>query len=670
MELGDYCGRWGRSIRSGTLWRIGIVAGLLLVHRLAFFSLYRHVGSAAFVVAMLPCVVAGAQLGIGGGLITVVAAAAVDDYLARSVGLADQNSIAAFILSIAANLSLAMGAAMVARSSRRLKAANAQMAREVLRREQSEALMVARERRNTEVLECLGEGVGLFDDADRCVFANPAWYRTLDKGEGAILGFTFAEHLDAASQERVAEHRADSPTTQRSYEVVLAGPHPKVLLVTETRVTGDEPGRGNRTLRVVRDDTERIENEKKQREFEQQLQRGQALQSLAVLAGGVAHDFNNLLSGVVGNAEYALRRVPISAPKELGVCLEEIRGFATEATQLSRQMLAYAGRRSLAASPIDINAEIREALRLLHSTIESQAKLELDFEEGLSTVKGDRLQLRQVVTNLVLNALDAMAPRRGNLTIRTRSTRMRTEDVDRVRGSDVSRSGRYLEITVEDTGVGIPAEIRERIFEPFFSTKAPGRGMGLAATIGIVRSHHGFVDVSSVEGQGSTFRVLLPLTSESEPVNANAPKKYDRPANEGCILLIDDEPAVRIVTQRLLVDLGQKVLIAEDGRRGLDLFAQHHAKIDLVLLDLTMPELSGADVLAKLRELNRNVNVVVTSGFHPSDASALLKLPNVVGFLEKPHTAANLESIVRSFCGVGRANHARQSSTAEWVCGQ
>lgn len=666
MKLGDHRGRFGWGITWDGAWRVGVVAGLLLIHRLTFPSLYPYVDSAAFVVGMLPCVVAGSLLGIVGGLLTVVAAAALDGYLATSVGLAAQTGIAAFILSIAANLSLAMGAALVARSSRRLKAANAQMALEVRRREQSENLMAARERRNTEVLECLGEGVGLFDEADCCVFANPAWHRTFGKDESSILGMTFAAHLDAASQARVAQLCAESTAAQRSYEVVLDGATPKVLLVTETRVTGDDPGRGNRTLRVVRDDTQRIESEKKQRDFEQQMQRGQALQSLAVLAGGVAHDFNNLLSGVVGNAEFALRRVPPSAPPELGQCIEEICGFATEATQLSRQMLAYAGRRSLAASPIDINAEIREALRLLHSTIESQAMLELDFEQGLSAVKGDRLQLRQVVTNLVLNALDAMASHRGNLTIRTRAMQLQNDDLLCLRVPQEARAGKYVEIVVEDSGVGIPPEIRERIFEPFFSTKAPGRGMGLAATIGIVRSHHGVVDVRSEVGRGSTFRVMLPLTSESDTTALQAPVRRGKPTRAGCILLIDDEPAVRIVTRRLLQDLGQRVLTAADGHRGLEQFRQHHATIDLVLLDLTMPELSGAEVLAGLREISSDVHVVVTSGFHPSDASALLKLPNVVGFLEKPHTIANLESIVSSFC-VGSKSHRYAAGAADWV---
>jgi two-component system cell cycle sensor histidine kinase/response regulator CckA len=419
-------------------------------------------------------------------------------------------------------------------------------------------------------------------------------------------------------------------------------------LVTETRLESSELDSMSRTLRVVRDLTHRIESDKKQRELERQLQRGQALQSLAVLAGGVAHDFNNLLSGVVGNAEYALRKVPASAPPELTKCIAEILEFAGEAGQLSRQMLAYAGRRSLAIGVVDVNAEVREALRLLHSTIEAQALLRVELLDGLPTVKADRLQLRQIVTNLVLNALDAMAPNRGTLTIRTQTDCIDEDHLAGTGAFEGLQSGQYVSICVSDTGVGIAAEIKDRIFEPFFSTKAPGRGIGLAATAGIVQTHRGCIDVVSEPGRGATFRILLPLAQEPRTSTRRLTPTDLKLSRSASILLIDDEAAVRVVTNRLLTDLGQRVMTADGGRRGLELFRQHHATIDLVLLDLTMPDLSGAEVLDELRRIRQDVNVVVTSGFHPSNASDLLSRPNVVGFLEKPHNSANLEAIVAS----------------------
>ncbi|HMA92684.1 MAG TPA: ATP-binding protein [Polyangiaceae bacterium] len=644
-----------RHLRWDYVRRIALVIGLVLAYWFTFLPLFRVVDSAAFMVAVIPCLVSGGLLGITGGLATVLVTVLIDRQLALTVGIAAETGIPALVMTLITKLVLAIGAGIVAQSSRRLRAANAQMAREVSRRVRSEALLAARERRNAAVLEGLGEGVGLFDDADKCVYANPAWCKIFGKGNKEILGTSFSRYLDSSSQVQLAENRAERGANAGSYEVVLGTGEQRVLLVTESQLVGDASYRINRTLRVVRDVTDRIESERKQREFQQQLQRGQALQSLAVLAGGVAHDFNNLLSGVIGNAEFALRRVPNSAPRELTQCLEEIRGFANEATQLSRQMLAYAGRRSLSVMPIDTNLEVREALRLLHATIEAQAVLTLEMQEGLPTVKADRLQLRQVVTNLVLNALDAMAPERGQLSIRTRSLEMGSQELSLIVGSEELPAGTYVEIAVEDTGIGIPTELKDRIFEPFFSTKSPGRGMGLAASLGIVRAHHGAIDVSSEPGKGSTFRVLLPLAQEiGTPVRLFASSDQD-PARAGCILLIDDEAAVRIATNRLLTDLGQRVMTADSGRRGLELFRQYHSSIDLVLLDLTMPELSGADVLDALREIRNDVAVVVTSGFHPSNAASLLNFPNVVGFLEKPHTLGNLQAMVNSQMGKPRS---------------
>lgn len=619
---------------------------MLLAYRLAFFPLHRHIEGAAFMLAMIPCLASGLLLGVRGGLATVLVSAFLDRSLAMAVVDAPTTGASALVMAMVTKVVLAVGAGLIAQSSRRLTAAYACMATEARCRQVSEARLAASLRRNRALVDSLGEGLGLFDEADICVFANPALYKVFGKDKTKILGVPFSEHLDEASQQRVTANRNAPSAAQRSYEIVPRDREKSVLLVTETQLVGDELESANRTLRVVRDLTERIESDKKQQELERQLQRGQALQSLAVLAGGVAHDFNNLLSGIVGNAEYALRRVPRSAPLELTQCLDEIRGFAGEASQLSRQMLAYAGRRSLAVSAVNVNTEVRAALRLLHSTIEAHAQLRLELTEDLSAVKADRLQLRQVVTNLVLNALDAMELQRGTLTIRTHAERLDDAELARIQAPEGLAAGTYVKISVEDTGIGIPEELKDRIFEPFFSTKSPGRGMGLAASVGIVRSHRGWLDVMSELGKGTTFRILLPSARETQPPIRRLTPMDLSPARSGSILLIDDEAAVRVVTNRLLMDLGQRVMTADSGRRGLELFKQHCATIDLVVLDLTMPELSGAEVLAELRRIRHDVNVVVTSGFHPSNAADLLNLPNVIGFLEKPHTVADLEAIV------------------------
>jgi nitrogen-specific signal transduction histidine kinase/CheY-like chemotaxis protein len=414
------------------------------------------------------------------------------------------------------------------------------------------------------------------------------------------------------------------------------------------------------TLRVVRDLTDRVVTERRQRDLERELQRSQALQSLAVMAGGVAHDFNNLLCGVVGNADVALRKLPSDAPPVLSRCLTEIMTFAGEAAQLSKQMLAYAGRRSLAIQALEINAELSTALRLLHATVESKAHLVLELGEGLPAVGADRFQLRQVVTNLILNSLDAMEGKGGTLTLRTEAVRLEASGDDPYRLA----AGEYVKVTVSDTGAGVPPEARERLFEPFFSTKGAGRGMGLAAAAGIVRAHRGWLGIDGTSMHGTKFSILLPVAQESMPRRSKSPAPASTVVPGRSILLIDDEPAVRLVTGRMLSELGHQVVTADSGRRGLELFKEQPDAIDLVVLDLTMPEQSGEQTLDQLRVVRSNVPVVVTSGFQAEDASMLLQMPNVVGFLDKPHTMISLEMLLASVAQHAPSNKVPAAASA------
>jgi PAS domain S-box-containing protein len=492
------------------------------------------------------------------------------------------------------------------------------------------------------LVESLGEGVGLFDARDRVVFANEALAGTLGVARDELSTKTFGEFLTEESRRTLAAGAANAGEC-RAYEVVLERNASTLLLVTETRFNPNG-SQDELTLRVVRDLTDRVVTERRQRDLERELQRSQALQSLAIMAGGVAHDFNNLLCGVVGNAEVALRKVPSDAPPVLSRCIAEVITFAGEAAQLSRQMLAYAGRRSLAIQALQINAELSAALRLLHATVESKAHLVLELGEGLPAVGADRFQLRQVVTNLILNALDAMEGTRGTLTLRTDSVRLETPSNEPYGLA----AGGYVKVTVSDTGAGIRPEAREHLFEPFFSTKGAGRGMGLAAAAGIVRAHRGWLGVDGTSTQGTSFGILLPVAQESLLGRSISPAPSNLAPPARSILLIDDEPAVRLVTGRMLSELGHQVVTADSGRRGLEVLKEQPNAIDLVILDLTMPEQTGEQTLDQLRVVRNAVPVVITSGFQAEDASMLLQKPNVVGFLDKPHTMTSLEMLLAS----------------------
>ena len=621
--------------------RSGILAALIVTYGFAFTALYARIGSPAFLPGLAICLVAAVLLGLRGAMAVIVAVIIIDRIHALELPQTLENGPIAGVIALLVKLVLAGGLGLILDSRRRTLALNAELEREIEARERSEQSLRDSESMQRALVESLGEGVGLFDAQDRVVFGNQALASTLGVARDELSTKTFAEFL---TEESRATLTATSPDTgeRRSYEVVLEQNTSTLLLVTESRFAPNG-SHDALTLRVVRDLTDRVVTERRQRDLERELQRSQALQSLAVMAGGVAHDFNNLLCGVVGNADVGLRKLPSDAPPVLTRCLTEIMAFAKEAAQLSKQMLAYAGRRSLAMQALDFNGELSAALRLLHATVESKAHLVLELGDALPPVGADRFQLRQVVTNLILNALDAMEGKRGTLTLRTEYLRVDASDGEAYGVG----AGRYVKVTVTDTGSGIRPEAREHLFEPFFSTKGTGRGMGLAAAAGIVRAHRGWLGVAGTSSQGTSFSVLLPVAHEAMASRTTTPLAFNAASPPRSILLIDDEPAVRLVTGRMLSELGHRVVTADSGRRGIELL-KREPTIDLVVLDLTMPEQSGESTLDELRRVRSNIPVLITSGFQAEDASTLLQRPNVVGFLDKPHTMTSLEMLLAS----------------------
>jgi PAS domain S-box-containing protein len=628
--------------RPSVVVRCSILAALVIAYFGSFRSLHGLIEDRAFLLGIAICLLAAAWFGVRGALVVIAGVALIDRGYAMDLPGRPETGIIAGIIALLVKLVLAGGLGLVVDSRRRTLALNAELRRQKEAREHSEERLRDSEGMQRALVESLGEGVGLFDTHDRVVFANRALAETLGVTHDELSAKTFSEFLTEDSRRTLAE-TTPNVGERRSYEVVLERNASTLLLVTETRFhPNGSPD--DLTLRVVRDLTDRVVTERRQRDLERELQRSQALQSLAVMAGGVAHDFNNLLCGVVGNAEVALRKVPRDAPPVLSRSLTEIRTFAGEAAQLSKQMLAYAGRRSLAIQALEINAEVSAALRLLHATVESKAHLVLELGEKLPAVGADRFQLRQVVTNLILNALDAMDGKRGILKLRTESVRL---EAARNEPYGVG-AGDYVKVTVSDTGAGIGPEAREHLFEPFFSTKGAGRGMGLAAAAGIVRAHRGWLGVERTSTQGTTFGLLLPIAQESMRRRSTSPVPSHAAPRALSILLIDDEPAVRLVTGRMLSELGHQVVTAESGRRGVELLKEQPDAIDLVVLDLTMPEQSGEQTLGELRAVRSTMPVVITSGFQAEDASTLLRMPNVVGFLDKPHTMTSLEMVLAS----------------------
>ena len=395
---------------------------------------------------------------------------------------------------------------------------------------------------------------------------------------------------------------------------------------------------------TVRDITERKRAEQQQRELETRVQQAQKLESLGILAGGIAHDFNNLLTAIVGHANLALMDLAPESP--VRDSLREIDKASGRAAELCRQMLAYAGKGRFVVESINLSRLIEELTHLLRVSISKKVLLRCQLAEGLPAVEADPAQLRQVAMNLVINAAEAIGDTEGVIAI---TTGVMHCDEDYLRGSHLIEPpapGRYVFLEVADTGCGMDEKTRVRIFDPFFTTKFTGRGLGLAAVLGIVRSHRGMLKVASERGRGTTFRVLFPAGSgiaAGEAPGGNLPPWR----GTGTILLVDDQESVRTVGGRMLERCGFIVLRACDGREAVDLFRAHASEIVCVVLDLAMPHMDGEETYRELRRLQPDVRVLLASGFGEQEVAQRFRGAGLAGFVEKPYRVETLNTKLR-----------------------
>jgi len=391
--------------------------------------------------------------------------------------------------------------------------------------------------------------------------------------------------------------------------------------------------------------------EEERERLEAQVRHAQKLESLGVLAGGIAHDFNNLLTGVLGNIELGLLQVEEGSSAARS--FTEARVSAERAADLSRQMLAYSGKGNFVIEAVDVNALVSEIGNLLEVSVSKNVALSYDLHGGLPPVVADVTQLHQVLLNLVTNASDSIGDEGGVVTLRTG-----IRDCDRAYLSetyldDHLAEGDYLFIEVSDTGCGMDPETMQRIFDPFFSTKFTGRGLGLASALGIVRGHSGAIKVASGEGSGTTFTVLLPV---GNCVSAMRPEKeVEAASNEGVgiVLLVDDEDAVRDIGMRLLEQAGFAVVGAADGCEAVDYYREHCDDVSCVLLDLTMPRMGGEETFQELRKIREDVRVVLSSGFSEQEVVGRFAEGGICGFVQKPYRFEKLVAEVEAAARAG-----------------
>lgn len=403
----------------------------------------------------------------------------------------------------------------------------------------------------------------------------------------------------------------------------------------------DAAGHARGCVAAVQDVTAQKLASQERLAFERRLQETQKLESLGVLAGGIAHDFNNLLTGILGNASIArLELPPGHAPVRLA--LDHLEQAAMRAADLCKQMLAYAGKGRFVVQPLGLSRLVKETTELLDVSIGKKVAMQLQLAEGLPAFQGDATQIRQVLMNLVINASEAIGDKTGIISIRTSVLHASADYLERMAFCEQVEEGRYVCLEVSDTGVGMDKATLARIFDPFFTTKFTGRGLGLAAAMGIVRGHKGALKVYSEPGRGTTFKLLFPaLGQQATPpdlvARSTAVHRYS-----GTILIADDEEAVRTVATRVLRNAGFKVLAAADGFQAVDLVRETKEEFALVLLDLTMPRMDGEEAFRLMRQMRPGLRVVIMSGFNEQDTTHRFVGRGLAGFMPKPFTAEML----------------------------
>ena len=475
------------------------------------------------------------------------------------------------------------------------------------------------------------------DEEGRFLLANRAVADAYGTTVDRLIGHTDSEYT--RSEEEARHFREDDLRVMRSGDRKVVPEEPitdargRVRWLQTTKIPFAFSGTGRpAVLGVSIDITER-------KAAEEALRRAAKEESLSVLAGGVAHDFNNLLAAILGHASLALKQLPEANPARRHV--EKAASAVERAADLTRQMLAYSGRGHFVIRPTDVNALARENLPLLEVAVPKAVRLEAQLAPDLPMVDADVGQVQQVLMNLVINAAEAIGERGGTVTLATEVRDVTATDHRLWRASGQPLApGRYVALEVRDDGPGMDAETVDRIFEPFFTTKFTGRGLGLAAVLGVVRGHRGALSVESAPGRGTVFRILFTPSAQTAPASAAAASEPER--RGATVLLIDDEEAVREMVGEVLEHEGMSVLRAEDGARGVALFAELRDRIDVVLLDLSMPGLSGEETYRRLCEIDSGVRVILSSGYDRDEAKGRFGGRGPAGFIQKPYRPEQL----------------------------
>lgn len=492
------------------------------------------------------------------------------------------------------------------------------------------------------LLENSTDLIALLNSEGVIIYASPSTERVLGYGLGRYSGRVFTDfvHSDDLPELRFLMAnlliRSGSQTTTQ-YRMRHQNGSWRWIEATVTNLLHQSNVQA--VIMNYRDITERWR-------AEEALRQAQKMEGLGVLAGGVAHDFNNLLTAMMSQISLASLQLPAASP--LRPHIDKARMAAERAADLTRQLLAYSGREQLEMKPVQLNSLIQENLHLFSVAIPKHIALQLNLAEPLPTIDGDLGQIQQIIMNLLINAVEAVGDRPGQVTVTTGIQSVQTNDTELAKFTGTPLfPGEYVLLQIRDSGHGMDETTLSRIFDPFFTTKFTGRGLGLSAVLGIVRGHRGGLTVESRFGQGTTFHIVFPAGQTQFPLAPPPMSIQSKPIPSRTLLVIDDEYPIREAITDIMALARIPVIVAYDGLNGLALFQQHQAEIGLVLLDLSMPGLSGEETLAHLLTLDPHIKIILSSGYSQSEVRNLLTNQRIVAFLQKPFGFQELIEIVQ-----------------------
>jgi PAS domain S-box-containing protein len=440
------------------------------------------------------------------------------------------------------------------------------------------------------------------------------------------------EH-QARARERMARLRQGEDLAREEWEITRRDGGKRRVLVSGSVI---RVGAREHVLLLMQDVTE-------QRQLERRMAEAQKLESLGALAGGVAHDFNNLLTGIIGGAEVALLDLEQGHPAREALCV--IQESALRAAELSRQMLAYSGKGRFVVERVDLSAMVRSMSPLFDVSAKKRCEFVLDLDPNVPLIEADAGQLRHAVMNLVTNAVEASTRSPNSVRIVTRCERFCKDELERLPLAHRLTPGRYVVLRVIDSGEGMDERTVAHAFDPFFSTKLAGRGLGLPVVLGVIRGHGGAIRLTSTLGRGTSVEILLPPSAEAPP--SLAPPRAEDFLERGRALLIDDEAMIRSIGKRMLERLGFEVELAEDGHAGVSLLRSSKSPFSLVLLDMTMPGLNGLETYKLIHELAPGLPVLLMSGYNEQEAVRDFQSEHLAGFIQKPFGLPELSDKVR-----------------------